>query len=258
MQLTFNPISILLGILPGLVWLVYFSKKDKNPEPKTHILLAFFLGALSAGAALFGGELLATGFAQFFDRASLVYVCLNYFIAVALVEEFVKYLAVRMVITDLDEFDEPIDSMVYLVSAAMGFATAENVLTNIVKESSLTSLGSKFIGEHIIINTIYRFFFPTLLHALCSAIVGYFLALAFFRSKKFATIIGLGLATFLHGSYDLLSYAFGGTGEAKFFLYMVGLLLLALIFVSRILFKQLRTQQIKKNKIIWRFSPDKK
>jgi RsiW-degrading membrane proteinase PrsW (M82 family) len=220
--------------------------------------LTFFLGALSAGAALFGGEILATGFAQFFDRASIIYACLNYFIAVALVEELVKYLAVRLVVADFDEFDEPIDSMVYMVSSAMGFATAENILTNVIKESNMIGIGSRFAGEHVIINTIYRFFFPTLLHAVCSAIVGYFLAMAFFRSKKFATIIGLTLAIFIHGAYDLLSYVFGGTGEAKYFLYMMLLLFVALFFVSRVLFKQLRRQQIAKHKIIWHFSPDKK
>jgi len=42
----------LLGIVPSIVWLLFYLHKDVNPEPKKTILLVFLGGALMGPVAL--------------------------------------------------------------------------------------------------------------------------------------------------------------------------------------------------------------
>ena len=49
------------------------------------------------------------------------------FLWVGIVEEFFKYLAVRLTVYRSKEFNEVMDGMIYMVSAALGFAATENV-----------------------------------------------------------------------------------------------------------------------------------
>ena len=39
---------MLLGILPGLVWILFYLQEDPHPEPKHLILLSFVVGGLMA------------------------------------------------------------------------------------------------------------------------------------------------------------------------------------------------------------------
>lgn len=249
---------IALGLLPSIIWLLYFIRKDKNPEPGSLILKTFLIGAGSAVFAIFAGEFLHKQIALNFDPASFIYIILYYFIAVALIEELAKFLSVWFFSADSPAFNEPIDAMIYMVTAAMGFTAAENILSNYAQVVALTAQGATFITEHIVINSIYRFIMPTLLHALCSAIVGYFFAMTVFRNKKLFTLYGVLIATFIHGTYDVLSHAFDSTFQARYILAILMLLAITVYYVSRILFKKLRSQQIKEYKITWHFSQRKK
>lgn len=253
-----NWLYILLGTLPGIIWLLYFIRKDKNPEPRSRILITFAWGALSAVLALFVGKMLGDYFQNLWPITSLTYILAYYFIAVSLVEEVSKFFAVWFFCSECQEFNEPIDAMVYMVTSAMGFATAENVISNVIQANELSVQGSQFITEKIIVNSIYRFLMPTLLHALCSAIVGYFFALAFFRNKKLSAFLGMIIAVIIHGAYDSLSYAFDNTFNFIYVFAILLLLALTVFYVSKMLFNKLRSQQIKENKIIWRFSPKTK
>ncbi len=47
------PLYIFLGILPSIIWLLYYLKKDTHPEPRLMILKIFFWGMLSALPAIF-------------------------------------------------------------------------------------------------------------------------------------------------------------------------------------------------------------
>jgi len=127
--------------------------------------------------------------------ASIIYI----FLGIAFVEEFLKYLVVREKVLSNPEFDEPIDVLLYMIIAALGFAALENILVLLPKEKPL------FFYETAIISSL-RFVGATFLHALCSGTMGYFLALSFFEIKKKLrlTILGLVIATVLHGLFNLL------------------------------------------------------
>jgi len=179
----------LLGFLPSIIWLLFYLRKDVHPESNQAILKVFFYGMLIAFAAIF----LEIGFKKISSNL-LLYL----FVGGALVEEYLKYLVVKLEVLRSSELDEPIDIMLYMIIAGLGFAALENILILINYHPFLQLPKTLEI-------IILRFLTATFLHALCSGIVGYFLAISFFnlkKQKKFL-LMGLGIAIVLHGSYNL-------------------------------------------------------
>lgn len=226
------PLAVLLicsGCLPSYIWLRYYLHKDCHPEPKRIIVLAFVLGILLAPLAIAAQWLFmyaVSRLAPGYDTSSSSI----FFLWAAFSEEVVKFLAVFYLVYHSPEFDEPVDGMIYLISSAMGFAALENILMlfkNIPDGYSITFqiLAFRFIGA-------------TLLHALASGLVGYFVALAFFHhhhSKKFIWF-GIGCATLFHFCFNTLLMHFSPR-DALFS--SSSILFAMLIFVS-ILFSKMR------------------
>ncbi len=183
------PFLIALAFLPSIVWLLFYLRKDSHPESNRMILKVFIFGMLVAVPAIF----IQLGF---FDLSLPTLV--NIFIGVALVEESLKYLVVRLKVLRSSALDEPLDIMLYMIIAALGFAALENILKFLSPD--IFDLG---LTETLMVAT-FIFITSTFLHALASATLGYFLALSFFEPKKrfvfFAA--GLSLAAFLHGLYN--------------------------------------------------------
>jgi len=233
------PIYIILlylffGVLPSFVWLLYYLKKDVHPEPKAMILRIFCYGMLIAIPAAF----LETGFFKLAEEITLFPLLTSFlkiFIGVAFVEEILKYLVVKIKVLNHHEFDEPIDAMIYMIISALGFAASENILL-------LTfGLGPKFIFAATLSTTLSRFATATFLHTLCSAIIGYFLAISFLETKKRNLFLSLGLITsvFLHGIYN--SYIMNNEGNCNI-LILFGVLAALAVFVT-FGFRKLRKMQ---------------
>lgn len=187
-----------LAILPGLIWMLFFLRKDNLPEPKMKILQVFYLGILMAIPAAAIELLLLMDFNQFLlINLSLVpYFLVKNLIIIGLVEEFFKYIMVRLFIFKNSCLDEPIDIPMYMIVSALGFATAENIL--LFAGHSFNMITDTF-GLAMV-----RFFGATLLHVLCSGIIGVFLALAFYKTKQrwFFIIFGFALGIAIHGLFD--------------------------------------------------------
>ena len=187
---------IFFGLAPSIIWLLFYLRKDSHPESNKMILKIFFYGMLAALPA----ALIEMGIFETFNKlnfSSILVTILNIFIGVALVEEILKYLVVKEKVLNNPEFDEPLDAMLYMIIAALGFAAVENVLI-------LFPLVPTFlIGEALAIIS-FRFVGATFLHALCSGLVGYFLALSFLKTRRRTELIlmGLGIAIVLHGFYN--------------------------------------------------------
>jgi RsiW-degrading membrane proteinase PrsW (M82 family) len=148
----------------------------------------------------------------------------NIFLGVALIEEFLKYLVVREKVLKHHEFDEPLDTMLYMVISALGFAASENILI-------FFNLNQASFLHAAIEVSASRFISATFLHALCSGAFGYFLALSFYdqKNKMKFTVLGLGISVLLHGLYNFSIMKM--EGSLKFFIPLVILVVLA-IFVS--------------------------
>lgn len=169
------------------------------------IIKIFFYGMLAALPAI----LLEMGLLKTLEELNLPLILstfLNIFIGVALVEEFLKYLVVREKVLDHPEFDEPIDVMLYMIISALGFAAAENILI-------LFSSAPPFLFGDALSISVFRFLGATFLHTLSSGILGYFLALSLFETKKRKRLLmsGLGIATLLHGLYNFSIMKIEGT-----------------------------------------------
>jgi len=221
------PWYIFFGIAPSIIWLLIFLKKDSHPESNRMILKIFFYGAL----VTIPTALVEVGIGNF-PIGEILY----FMVGVALVEEVFKYLVVKKRVVESSEFDEPVDAMLYMIIAALGFAAVENIL------NMFLLLKPQYFFDAFLVGSI-RFVGATFLHALCSGLVGYYLALSFLYTKRRFKIIAKGLliAVLLHGFYDLSIIKI--EGMAKFIIPIIILIFLS-IFVS------LGFQKVKKLKSI--------
>ena len=189
-------IAVIIGAAPSLFLLVFFYLKDRyEPEPRGHVALAFAKGALAtlpayaaswALARAVGDEWLVLGGlpARAFDAVVLAAVC----------EELPKWIAF-LFIYRWNEFDEPLDGVVYGVALALGFATVENVLC-VLRDG----LG---VG-------VLRAVFAVPAHALFGAVMGFYFGRAKFGGGKWLVGFGLVAAVVLHGAYDFILQALRG------------------------------------------------
>lgn len=224
---------ILLGLLPSLVWLWFYLKRDRHPEPRRLLVVVFLLGFLVTPLVgwleLCINNPLAS--ALNINLASTASVCqslrLNalfsltqdslagwviFFLLVAAFEEIVKFLVARGAAFSNREFDEPVDAMVYLIVAALGFAASENVFAalNVAQNSGLIESSAWFVADGgLLALLVLRFIGATLLHTLAAGILGYFLALGYFhiikhgRVAHHVLILGLLAATVVHAAFNL-------------------------------------------------------
>lgn len=96
------------------------------------------------------------------------------FFVFAIIEEVFKFLAVYLVVRKSRFFDEPIDAMIYMITAALGFAMVENIAVALSISNIQEAIGAMTL----------RFVGATLLHALTSGIVGYYWAKSIIYNAK--------------------------------------------------------------------------
>lgn len=190
-----NALLVILGFLPSVVWLLLFLTKDPRPEPKYLIIKVFLFGIIIAPVVvLIEAAISEAAELSFLPRAAI------FFTLAAFVEEYMKYWVVKSSVLDKPDFDEPHDSIIYMITAALGFAAMENILIafKVYPEGFAATLGVISL----------RFTGATLLHALASGIVGYFLGLAwfFYHFKKQLVFFGLIIASLLHLTFNYLIF----------------------------------------------------
>ena len=222
---------IVLGFLPSLIWLGYWLRKDSHPEPKVLIAKTLLLGIMLSPLAIVLELLFAQYAARMLGIDSRVFSDSPWFyLWAAFVEEVVKYLAVYFIVLRSPDFDEPVDAMVYMLTAAMGFAAMENILVinRVFADGAAATIGLWGL----------RFAGATLLHALSSALLGYFIALAwfYFSHRKTLFAVGLALATVFHWVFNL----FISQMHKDISLLFSTLLLMAMAFLISALFDKIK------------------
>jgi RsiW-degrading membrane proteinase PrsW (M82 family) len=236
---------IFFGALPALIWLFYYLKKDVHPESNSIIIKIFLWGALLT-VPLFFVQVVSAKILNFFCQISgflpisdlinipvtglslseFGIVIFYWVIIIALSEEFFKYLAVRLKVMNSPELDEPLDIMLYMVIAALGFAAVENTLYGFVPAGIFSF---EVLLKRTIFLSFLRFIGGTFLHTLCSAVVGYALAVGLCKIKHrwLYTVAGLFIATTLHGLYDFS--IIGLEGDLKIIIPLIILAILAIL-----------------------------
>lgn len=216
---------LILATLPSLIWLLFYLRKDKHPEPNNMVIKIFIFGVVSALAAVILEKL----FVNALKIISLQNLPVLVISGMALIEEWCKYLTVRLGVLKNPNFDEPIDAMIYMIIAGLGFAAAENAFL----VNTLYSLNASF--ENTIGLILGRFVSAVLLHALCSGIVGFFLAYSLLlkKERKMFVFSGILLASGLHGIYNYIIINIESGGGDLYILFLAFLLLLMAGFVSK-------------------------
>jgi RsiW-degrading membrane proteinase PrsW (M82 family) len=185
-------LTVIVAAAPSLFLLTFFYLKDRyEREPLQHILMAFGLGlyAMIAASGMAGTaeawvprDWLVTGGepAKLFDA----------FILSGFVEELAKWVVLVAAVYHWEEFDEPLDGVVYGVAVALGFATLENFL---------------FVARLGLAVAWMRALFAVPAHALFGATMGYYAGRAKFdrggklwRDRAFCLL----LPAVFHGCYN--------------------------------------------------------
>lgn len=224
---------IVLGLLPSLIWLIFYLRRDVHPEPNEMVIKIFVYGMGITVLVAF----LELNLYDYFNNLkipNLLRIILIFFVAVALMEELAKYLVVHFSVLKHPEYDEPIDAMIYMIIAGLGFAAVENILI-------LFPTTAPDILEKTLITASGRFVSATLLHALCAANIGYFLALSFFKKHRRFGLVSFGILTscLLHGLYD-----FGIKLEGSYSVLIPAIVLIFLCVLVMFQFRKIK--QLKK------------
>ena len=118
-----------LAVLPGLFLIYRVYRMDKvEKEPLSLLLLVTVLGMISVIPAAVIEDLLGNVLAMLISPSSLIYVIIENFIVVALIEEVVKFFVLERCTWDNPAFDYEFDGIVYAICSGMGFAIAENIM----------------------------------------------------------------------------------------------------------------------------------
>lgn len=210
-------IALVCGLLPGFAWLVFYLGEDPHPEPKRLIVFTFLVGMAFA----FFTVAIENIFNSWASGIGVEELSILSLLGLAFIEEVMKFCAAHFAINKSPDFDEPIDAMIYMIVAALGFATLENIgaIANIVPGTLL--LPSLF-------QTItLRFVGATLLHTLTSGIIGYNWALGIVKKKVAEYIVaGVIIATILHACFNYLILTYGDAAYSVVFLLIVGFFVL--------------------------------
>lgn len=221
--------AILGGILPTIVWLLFWLREDKKrPEPTGLIVLSFIAGGIAVVLVYPIEKMLQTILT---DGGTILLA------AWATTEEIAKFLAILFIALKSRFFDDPVDALVYMITAALGFAAVENTLF------ILTPLidGNFALGY---LTGNLRFLGSTLLHTAASALVGISLGLVFYRGKVIKTLavfVGLALAIVLHTAFNFFIIENDGENMMKVFSSLWASMIV-IIFFFEVLKKRRRTQ----------------
>jgi RsiW-degrading membrane proteinase PrsW (M82 family) len=185
-----------LAVAPALALFLFFYFRDKyRKEPVGPLVVTFLLGAvvLVPSFALSSMVQRLVGWSS--RTPSLLHAFLGAVLIVGVIEEGWKFLVVRYYAYNRPEFDEPYDGIMYSVSAALGFATLENII---------------FVLLHGAGVGVLRAFLAVPAHAFDGVLMGYLLGEAkFARSERGARLYSAaayGTAVLAHGVYDFIVF----------------------------------------------------
>lgn len=190
---------IAIALVPALIWLLFFLKEDEHPEPAILLIKTFAMGMLASVPAL----VLQIIIQKLFNDPATTFSSTFFFFAAA--EEVFKFLGVYAIVNNNPDFDEPVDGMIYMVMAGLGFATVENLFIIFALMRLSGGTGLIDASQEIVLRLVGA----TLLHVLASAIVGYYWSKGLVKNNKWHFIlIGLIIAIFVHGVFNYLVHEF--------------------------------------------------
>ncbi len=219
---------LLVTILPSILIILFFVYSDKFREPRGEIFKVFIYGILITIPAYFLNSYLD---AFWYNNFKVSEGLIGSFLTAAPVEEGLKLSILYFFVYKMKDFNEPIDGIVYGVTASLGFATLENfyyvyLLADYFQTSSMSL-------------AVARSFSAVPAHAVFGVFMGYFFMRYSFIKKGDNLFFAFTIPFVLHGCYNLFVVS-------NFYISLL------LIFVSWIvalkLFRELKKLQKEKRK----------
>ena len=198
----------------SLCWLFFFSARRVALKNST-IFKVFLWGLISAPIAGSVTHLLENSFVLKTDVHFSISEFFLQFFLVGPIEELSKFFAVFVVAHKKNDFSNAYDGILLAISAALGFASIENVL---------------YLFAFGVETTIPRLLLGNIGHVTYSMFWGYALGVVMHEGAFFSTLgFGLLIASILHGTYNyFLNFSIFGA--------MISLILTIGLFVSLLYF----------------------
>lgn len=183
-------IGMVLAIVPSAFWMVFFYRQDRlEPEPKTYVIAVFALGMLLCNALAIPIVEDLFRVRDWLPTNTLTHI-VGSILVVGVVQEFLKYVAVRYSVYMTPEFDERIDGIIYASAAGLGFATVLNIHYVIAN------------GGVDLYTGVLQMAVTALAQASFAGITGYFLGRAKFEVEPvWWQAVGVTLAAVLNGLF---------------------------------------------------------
>lgn len=219
-------LGTVIAFLPGFAWLFFYLEEDPHTEPKRFIFLTFLMGAAGAILAFAMQYGLQTAFPRLdldIGRAGSTGVLLIAILAFSLIEEFCKFFMTKLSVVRNPSFSEPVDAMIYIIVAALGFATLENF--GALHGNSAETIANPLSQIFAVIS--FRFVGATILHTLSSGLLGYYWAKSIREfGAKGPLVKGFIFATLVHAIFNYLILSYGAVVVPILFLIIVGFFVL--------------------------------
>ena len=187
--------TLLITIVPSLIILAFFFFSDKFKEPKQTIALVFFLGILICLPAGIINDFMYETFndgSDFSERLS------SSFYSAAWSEELLKFIILYFIVLRRNEFNEPMDGIVYGVTVSLGFATFENY--------DYVFYWAEEWGIDPYQMAVWRSYSAVPMHGLMGCIMGFYFGMYAFTANKKYLVLCLFIPFIIHGFYNFLPH----------------------------------------------------
>ena len=211
-------LTLSLTVIPSILIALFVVFSDRFREPTRPIVYAFLLGFI---------VIIPAGFLNIFlisDNDNLLFIA-------GFTEEPLKFLTMYIVLRLRDEFNEPMDAIVYGIVVSLGFALNENYdyVYNYAEQFNVTSWEIALARSYSAIP----------MHAACGVIMGFYFGQNYFIEQGRSFSLALIVPIIIHGSYNFL-LSFNG-------IYPQAIVVLAIIFCF-FLHRVAKQHQSNKNK----------
>lgn len=220
---------LFISILPVVLLGKFIYNHDKNKESKSLLTRLFISGILSIALTL-----ILTGISEAIfpllgedpEKLNKIDLIANVFLGVAFIEEFSKWIMVKINAYNHKDFDEVYDAIVYTVFVSLGFACLENIL---------------YVVSGGLVTGIFRALLAVPGHACDGVIMGYYIGLAKAaqikgeKSKESKYLfLSILCPTLAHGFYDYCLMTEDILFILLFFIFVIILFIKCFITVKKI------------------------
>ncbi len=185
--------TLLITIVPSIAILLYFFLSDKFKEPKGTIALVFVLGVLICFPAGILNDFMISNFGDPKDINDLTYS----FFGPAWTEEILKFLVLYLIVLRRNEFNEPMDGIVYGVVVSLGFATYENYYY-VFRLAETWEIAPEQMA-------IWRSYSAVPMHGLNGCLMGFYFGMYAFSAENKFLYRSLYVPYIFHGIYNYLT-----------------------------------------------------